>query len=195
VRDARHGRIEAFLLRVLARGERERAHRSAVEAAEKADVARAPGDVARELDRAFDRFRAALAEEVHHRLAHRVQRVELLRQRDLALVPVVARDVQELVGRFLDRVDHDGMTVTGRAHRDAGGEVEKAIAVDVPHFRTLAVGHDEWIVARIGRRDDLRVAPDHRFGLRSRQRGADVHGFHGSHSTLVCDCSRMYCAR
>ena len=40
VRDARHRREEAFLLRVLARRERERAHRAAVEAAEKADEAR-----------------------------------------------------------------------------------------------------------------------------------------------------------
>ena len=49
VRDARHGRKEARLLGVFARGEGERAHRAAVKPAEKADVARAPGRVARKL--------------------------------------------------------------------------------------------------------------------------------------------------
>ena len=71
VRDARHRRREALLLRVLARRERQRAHRAAVEAAEEADEARPAGDVARQLERAFDRLGAGLAEEAHHRLAHR----------------------------------------------------------------------------------------------------------------------------
>ena len=53
VRDAGHRRRKAFLLRVLARGERQRAHRAAMEAAEKADEARSSGHVARQLQRAL----------------------------------------------------------------------------------------------------------------------------------------------
>ena len=47
--------------------------RAAVKAAQEADEARAAGHIARELDRAFDRFRAALTKEAHHRLAHRTR--------------------------------------------------------------------------------------------------------------------------
>ena len=65
VGDARHRREEALLLRVLARGEGERAHRAAVEAAEETDEARAAGDVARQLDRGLDRLGARLAQEAH----------------------------------------------------------------------------------------------------------------------------------
>jgi hypothetical protein len=72
------GRREAFLLRVLARSERERAHRASVETAEEADVARTSADIARELDRAFDGLGAGLAQEHHRGLAHRRERREPL---------------------------------------------------------------------------------------------------------------------
>src|ERR1700688_1904309 len=51
MRDSRHGRKEALLLRVLARRERQRPHRSAVKAAEKTDKPAAAGHVTRQLER------------------------------------------------------------------------------------------------------------------------------------------------
>ncbi len=72
-------------------------------------------------------------------------------------MPVVARDMQELVSGLLDRLHHMRMTVAG-THGNAGSEVQKAVAVHVPDLDALAVRHDEWIVARVRRRSDQRVA-------------------------------------
>src|SRR6478735_3993833 len=116
-----------------------------MEASEEPDKTAAAGHVARQLERTFHRFGAALAEEAQRRLAHRRERVHLLCQRDLPLVPVVARDVQEFVRRILDRLDHLRMRMPGRANSNTGHEVEETIAVDVPHFGALAVRDDEWI--------------------------------------------------
>jgi hypothetical protein len=151
VRHAGHRRGEALLLRVLAGGERQRPHRASVESAEEADEARAPGDIARQLDRRLDRLGAGLAQEAHRRLAHGCDARQAFAEPDHLLVPVVAGDMQELFGGALHRPDDLRMRVAGAAHRDAGGEVEEAIAVDVPHFRPAAVRHHEGIVARIGR--------------------------------------------
>ena len=66
-------------------------------------------------------------------------------------MPVVAGNVQKLFGCRFDRRDDIRMAVAGRAHGDAGGEIDEAVAIDVPDFRALAMAHDEGIVARIGR--------------------------------------------
>ena len=130
--------------------------------------------VARELQRALDRLRAGLAEEAHARLADRHDRGEALGERGHLLVPVVARDVQELAGRVLHRLHDARVRVAGRADRDAGREIEEAVAVDVPGLRALAVRDHERVVARVGGRGDLRVALDHGAGLRARQVHLDV---------------------
>ncbi len=134
-----------------------------------------PRDVARELDRRFDGFGARLAEEAHHRFAHRRERGQAFRERRHALVPEVARDVQELGGRLLHGAHDFRMRVPGRAHRDAGGEVEEPVAVDVPDLRAPAVRHDERVVARVRRRADGDVARDHGARLRSGQLGLQVN--------------------
>ena len=174
VRHAGHGREEARLLRVLAGRERQRAHGAAVEAAEEGDDAAALRHVARELQCALDRLRARLAEEGHARLADRHDRGEALGERGHLLVPVVARDVQEFPGRLLDRFHDARMRVAGRADGDARCEIEEAVAVDVPGLGALAVRDDEGVVARVGRRRDLRVALDHGPRLRARQGHLDV---------------------
>ena len=68
---------------------------------------------------------------------------------------------RNLSGGVLHRLHHLRMRVAGAAHRDAGGEVEEAVAVDVPDFGAAAVRHHERIVARIRGRDHLGVARDH----------------------------------
>src|SRR5882724_4144307 len=70
------------------------------------------------------------------------------------------------------------MAVTGAAHRDAGGKIQKAVAVHVPNLRPLAVRHDEGIVPRIGRRDDERIAREQLSRLGTRQIGFDVRLLH-----------------
>ena len=50
--------------------------------------------------------------------------------------------------------------MAGRVDGDAGGAVEKDVAVDVLDGGALAARHHERIVARVGRRDDLAVALD-----------------------------------
>jgi hypothetical protein len=80
----------------------------------------------------------------------------------------------------------NGLTKTailpaGPPSRPKGGiekEIQKAVGVDVPNFRALAVRHDERIIARIGRRDDERVAGKQFAGLGAGQIGLDVRRFH-----------------
>jgi hypothetical protein len=59
--------------------------------------------------------------------------------------------VQEVLGRALDRGHDSWVTVTGGAHGNAGGEVDIAIAVDVPHFNAATMTHHERGIAYIGR--------------------------------------------
>src|SRR6185312_13063131 len=96
-----------------------------------------------------------------------------------ALVPVVAGDVQEVVGGILDGLYHLRVRMAGAAHGDAGGEIEEAVAVDVPDLHATAPGHDEGVVTRIGGRADRAVALEERAGLGSGQLGADVGWMHG----------------
>ena len=117
--------------------------RPAVEPAQEADEPAPAGDVPRELDGAFDRFGSALGEEAHDRLAHRIELVDPFAEAHLALVPVVRRDVDELVRGVLDGLDHLRMAVARAAHGDARREIQEAVAIHVPHFRAPAVIHDE----------------------------------------------------
>src|SRR5882672_5294001 len=70
------------------------------------------------------------------------------------------------------------MAVAGAAHGDAGGKIQKAVAVHVPNLRPLAVRHDEGIVPRIGRRDDERIAREQLSSLGTRQIGFDARLLH-----------------
>jgi len=102
MRDSRHRREETFLLRVLARRERQRPHRSAVKPPRKPRKAAAARHVARQLERRLDALCTRLREETHHRLLHRRELIDPLAQADLAFVPVVRRYMQEAIRRILD---------------------------------------------------------------------------------------------
>ena len=57
---------------------------------------------------------------------------ELLGQRDqLLVIEIGARHVDQPGGLLLNRLDHPRMAVAGRHHRDAGVEIQKAVAIHV----------------------------------------------------------------
>jgi len=176
----RHAGEEAFLLRVLAGGEGQRAHGSAVETAQKADEPAAARGEARQFQGRFHALGPRLREEAHRRLLHGRQFIEALRQPDLSLMPVIGGNMQEFIRGLLDGLDHGRMAVPGAANGDARGKVQEAVAVDIPDFSPLAVRHHEGVVARIGRRDDERVARQQLARLRTRQIGFDVWFSHGA---------------
>ena len=157
-----------------------------VESAKKSDEPRAPGYVARELERGLHRLGAGLAEKAHDRLAHWRQGGDLFAKRDLRFVPIIRRDVQKPIRGAFDCGDNFRVSVAGRTHGDARGEIQEAIAIDIPDFRTAAVRHDEWIIARIRRRDDCRVAFDQRARFRTRQLGSDTRL--ANHRAIVGCC-------
>ena len=106
-------------------------------------------------------------------------RREFLGEPDLRLVVEVRpRHVDELLRLLGDRLDDIRVRHAGRVDRDAGGAIEEAIAVDVLDDRPFASRNDERIVARVGRRDELRVLVDDRLGLGARQGGLDVGCVH-----------------
>jgi hypothetical protein len=145
-----------------------------MEAAEKTDEARPSGYVTRKLQGALDRLRTALAGNHLRRLAQRIERIELLAEARHAFMPVIGRDVQEVVGRILDRLHDLRMRVPGAAHADAAHEVEKAVAVHIPYFGPASLRHDEGVVAREGGSDDSAVARQQCLGFGSWQRHADT---------------------
>ena len=124
-----------------------------MERAEKRDDVVALRVVLRQLDRRLDGLGARVAEERPHRPVDRRDLRHLLGQLHLRLVVEVgARHVQVAL-RLIDDGLHDvGMRVAGGVDGDAGGAVEKVVAVDVLDDRALSAGHDERIVARVGRR-------------------------------------------
>ena len=113
-------------------GRGQRAERAAVECALEGDETIALGMTlggviaARDLDRAFHRFGAGITEE------HEIGKALLAQPRgELVAVraPEQVRHVPELCRLLLQRLDQMWMRMAERIHRDAGGEVEIAIAV------------------------------------------------------------------
>ncbi len=114
-------------------------HGPTVEAAKEADEPGSTRHVARKLDRRLHRLGAGLAEEAHRRLVHGRESRQAFAQRDHPLVPVVARDVEEVSGGLSHRGNHQRVRVTGGTDRDAGSEIEKAVAVHVPDLGPAAM--------------------------------------------------------
>ena len=65
----------------------------------------------------------------------------------------------------LDGVDHAGMAVAGGDDGDAGVQVEEAVAIDVLDDGAVAARDHERVGARVGRRENARVALDDGFRL------------------------------
>ena len=79
-----------------------------------------------------------------------------------------------LIGLRLDRLDHLGVAMAGRADRDAGREVEEAVAVDIGDDVALTGLGDERVGAGQAGADDRVVACDEGLGARPRQLGDDM---------------------
>src|SRR5579872_2555664 len=123
-----------------------------MESAEEADESRPPRDIARKLQSSFHGFGAALAQQYLRRLTQRIQSIDLLGQPRHAFVPIVTRDMQEIVRRILDGLNYGRMRVSGAANGDAGRKIEESVAIDIPDFGPPPFRDHERIVARIGRR-------------------------------------------
>ena len=140
-------------------------------------IVRALGVIARQLDGRLGRLGARVAEERPHPAFDRHERRQFLREAHLRLVVEVRpRHVDELRRLVGDGLDDLGMRDAGGVDRDAGRAVEEDVAVDVLDDGAFAAGDDERIVARVGRRHELRVLLDDRLGLRAGQRSLDVRG-------------------
>ena len=135
---------EAGLVGLHLAGQRDREQAAAVERAVEGDHAGAFGVITRDLDRVFDRLGTGREQRGLLLVAARRQGVELLGQRDVALVghDLVAgvRVALELRG---DRTDHLRVAVAGVHHRDAAGEVDVAVAFDVPEFGVVGTVGEE----------------------------------------------------
>jgi hypothetical protein len=181
--DAREGRVvdhrdqrpEAGALFDLRVGQRQRAHGPAVEAAVERDDSGPARVIPSQLDRSLHGLGAGVREEDAGALPERRDRRQPLAELDVAgLVEVGRRDVDQLLRLRRDGGDHVGVRVAGRADRDARGEVEEAVAVDVGDDQPRTGLGNERVRAREGRAGDRIVALDERAGLRSGQLRDDV---------------------
>ena len=177
--DARHQRAESAPLARLARRERQRAERAAVEPAQKRDDVGPLRRVARELEARLDRFRAGVAEERPHAAVDGSHRGDLLGEPHLRLVVEVgAGHVQKLLRLIGDRLHDRRMGVAGGAHRNAGRAVEEDVAVDVLDHRGRSALHHERVAPRVRGRYGEGVALDERLGLWTGERGLDMRTSH-----------------
>ena len=80
----------------------------------------------------------------------------------------------QLRGLLLDRRDDLRVRVAGGVDRDAGGEVEEQVAVDVLDRQPLAPDRDDRVGPRQARRRPRLVERDVGAGLRAGQLGHEV---------------------
>src|SRR5207248_11603628 len=108
------------------------------------------------------------------------------------------RHMNELARLILDGGDDLGMAVTRRGHGDAGGHVQKAIAVHIFNHGAGAASNDQRIAAGVRWRNEPGVAIEEFLTARAGQGGLEagnrvlIEAPHGQTSgTIVsCDCAR-----
>ncbi len=140
-----------------------------MEAAIKRDQLVTPRGVARELDRAFDRFRAGIAEE-HFLVGCDFGMVATKAFGELRHVPVVkisAGDVDQFGGLFLNGSDNFGMAVAGRTDGNAGGKIQESVAVGIFDDGAVGMIGDERIIPHIRRRHELVIIINHQLAISS----------------------------
>ena len=172
---ARNQRRETALLLRLGRGQRERAHGASVERAEEGDHVLPLGVIARQLQRALDRFGAGVAVVNAMRPGHRRNLRQARGQRDHALVVKIrARHVDQFGRLLLNGGDHVGMAMAGRSHGDAGGKIEELVAVNVGNDDAASALGDQRIRAGVGRRNVFLIALEHALRVGPGQGGLDL---------------------
>ncbi len=176
------GREAALLLR-LGAGERECAHGAAMEAAKEADDVLAAGLVAGEFHGALDSLGAGVAEVEAVRAGHRRHGGETLGDaRHVVVEEIGAGDVDEFGGLVLNCLHYFGMTVACRVDRNAGGEVEELVAVDVGDAEAAAGFGHHGIAAGIAGRDEALIVGNDLFCERAGKRGLQF----GAELAVVC---------
>ena len=173
--DAGEQRAESFALRGLRGGQRKSAHGAAVEAPVEGDELVALGGVARQLDGAFDGFGAGIAEVNFLGFGAGRDGGQFFREaRHVLVIEIRAGHVDQFGGLLLNRGDNFGMAMAGGANRNACGEIEEHVAVDVfDHGAAAALG-DQRVIARVGRRHEFRVGFEHALGVRTGQLGDEL---------------------
>ena len=68
--------------------------------------------------------------------------------------------MQQAVGLLFDSLDHPGMTMPRGANSDAGGKIQKYIAVHVVDPKAFGFFNHQRIITRIGRRDVFPILID-----------------------------------
>ena len=130
-------------------GRRERAEQASVEAPRSATIScfaspLRPRPATRELERAFVRLRAGVAEE-------HLRRERLLDERGGQPLArrgrIEVRDVNRAVGRGVHRLLQPGVAVAERVHGDSAHEIEISLSVGVDEIHAVAV--DELGRARL----------------------------------------------
>ena len=117
---------------------------AAVEGAAEGDDASALRVGAGNLDRVLDRLGTGAEQRSLLRVRAGRQRIELLGQRDVALVwHHLVAGVRKALELCLDRGDDLRVAVAGVHHRDAAGEVDVAPTFDVPQLGVLGVVGEE----------------------------------------------------
>ncbi len=75
--------------------------------------------------------------------------------------------MNKFAGLLLDGLHHARMRVAGGENRDAGGEIEVSMPIDIPDIAALAQLDHEWIDAPSRRYEHVKVAFDHRSRART----------------------------
>ena len=173
--DAGEQRSEVGVVLRLRRGEADGAHRPSVEGAQERDHVRSAGVVPGELEAGLDRLGSGVADEGALGARHGGDAGELRGGlRVDRQVEVTGAEVLELLGLALDGGNHVRVAVPGGVDRDAGGEVQEHVAVDVLDGAAEAThGHDRVGAREAGTRPGV-IELDVRAGLGARQLGHDV---------------------
>ena len=173
--DARQERPEAGVVLRLRGGQRDGAVRAAVERAEERDDVRAMGRVAGELDGGFDHLGAGVAEVGAGATLDRGELGEPAA--DLGVdrqVEVAGTEVDQLGGLLLDRGHDLRVRVARGVDRDAGGEVQEEVAVDVLDRQAVAPDRHDRVGTREARRRPGLIERDVGASLRPGQLRDDV---------------------
>ncbi len=129
---------EAELVRIDLAGQRHAHHGAAVERAGECDQPGAAGGGAGDLDRVFNRFRAGGEERGFLLVIAGRQAVDFFSQFDIAAVRNnLVSGMGEAFQLLPDGGDDFRVAVAGVEHRDAGGEIDVALAFDIPQFGIL----------------------------------------------------------
>jgi hypothetical protein len=147
-----------------------------VERPQERDDVRAARREARELDRRLDSLRAAVAQ-VGPGTTAGDRRALRQAAADLGVdgqIEVRCAEVEQLARLLPDRPDDRGMGVAGGVDRDAGGEVQEQVAVDVLDGQALATDRHDRIGARQARRRPGLVEGDVVASLGAGDLGDDV---------------------